>query len=142
MLVANGLLALGAHEGERMTGITGPSVRLKPKAAETIAPVIHERATNAMKYCTLSIDYGRIMVEWSIERPDGEPHLVLCWFETDVRLSGERPQQHGFDPVRFQAEGQVLAPSGSEPNVISDSQYRTVPLPKSPLRQNAYLTPQ
>jgi hypothetical protein len=39
MLVAIGLLALGAHEGERITGITGPSVRLKPKAAETIAPV-------------------------------------------------------------------------------------------------------
>ncbi|WP_134499658.1 hypothetical protein [Microvirga pakistanensis] len=94
--MAEGLLALGAQEGERVTGITGPTVRLNPKAAETLALVIHELATNAMKYGALSTDRGRITVEWGIERPDGEPRLVLRWIETGVRLSGERPQRRGF----------------------------------------------
>lgn len=96
MLVADGLLALGAHEGERVPGITGPRVRLKPKAAETIALVIHELATNAMKYGALATDHGRITVEWSIDRADGEPHLVFRWIETGVRLTGEKPQRQGF----------------------------------------------
>ncbi len=96
MLVAEGLLALGAQEGERVTGITGPEVRLKPKAAETIALVIHELATNAVKYGALSTDHGRITVEWSIARMEGEPHLVFRWIETGVRFAGGKPQRRGF----------------------------------------------
>ncbi len=96
LLVADGLLAFGAQEGERVAGITGPEVRLKPKAAETIALVIHELATNAVKYGALATDQGQITVEWSITRGDGEPHLVFRWIETGVRLSGEKPQRRGF----------------------------------------------
>jgi two-component system CheB/CheR fusion protein len=96
MLVADGLLALGAHEGEQVTGITGPKVRLKPKAAETIALVIHELATNAMKYGALAVDQGRITIEWGVDRIDGERRLVFRWIETGVRLSGEKPQRRGF----------------------------------------------
>jgi two-component sensor histidine kinase len=57
-------------------------------AAETIALVIHELATNAMKYGAVSIGQGRITVEWGIERLDAERHLVFRWVETGVRLSG------------------------------------------------------
>ncbi|WP_315974421.1 sensor histidine kinase [Microvirga sesbaniae] len=96
LLVAEGLLAFGAQEGERVAGITGPEVRLKPKAAETIALVIHELATNAVKYGALSTDQGRITVEWTITREEGGPRLVFRWIETGVRLSGETPRRRGF----------------------------------------------
>ncbi|WP_262297715.1 sensor histidine kinase [Microvirga sesbaniae] len=96
LLVAEGLLAFGAQEGERVAGITGPEVRLKPKAAETIALVIHELATNAVKYGALSTDQGRITVGWSIDRMEDEPRLVVRWIETGVRLSGETPRRRGF----------------------------------------------
>jgi two-component sensor histidine kinase len=96
MLVAEGLLAFGAYEGERVIGVTGPTVRLKPKAAETIALVIHELATNAMKYGALPMDQGRITVEWNLDRVDGEPRLVFRWIETGVRLSSEISQRRGF----------------------------------------------
>ncbi|WP_342633930.1 sensor histidine kinase [Microvirga calopogonii] len=96
ILVAEGLLAFGAHEGERVTGITGPSVCLRPKAAGTIALVIHELATNAVKYGALSTDPGRITVEWSIDKSGDRPHLVFRWIETGVGLSGEKPSRRGF----------------------------------------------
>jgi two-component sensor histidine kinase len=96
MPVAEGLLAFGGYEGERVIGITGPTVRLKPKAAKTIALAIHGLATNATKYGALSTDQGLITVEWNLDRVDREPHLVFRWIETGVRLSSERSQRQGF----------------------------------------------
>jgi two-component sensor histidine kinase len=96
MLVAEGLLAVGAHEGEQVKGIRGPKVWLQPKAAETIALAIHELSTNALKYGALCAENGRIAVGWDYEGTDGQTRLVLRWIESGVRLSGERPERHGF----------------------------------------------
>jgi two-component sensor histidine kinase len=62
--------------------LVGPSVKLKPGAAQAISMVVHELATNAAKYGALSRSHGRIAVRWSIEPgPGGAPCLVLIWKE-------------------------------------------------------------
>lgn len=96
MLVAEELHAHAAHEGEQVTSISGPPIRLRSKAAETFALAIHELATNAVKYGALSSEQGRITVKWRMEQAEGGPRLVFDWIETGMQLSGKQPKRRGF----------------------------------------------
>ncbi|MBU6461538.1 MAG: PAS domain-containing protein [Bradyrhizobium sp.] len=79
ILVLDELLAYKARDGEHVH-VTGPTVRLQPKAAETMALAIHELATNALKYGALSKPEGRVEISWRIEDVD-PPQLILDWRE-------------------------------------------------------------
>lgn len=92
----HGLLAAGRWEGadlkqlvvdelapyargeEGRTAVSGPAFRLKPSAAQALALVVHELATNAAKYGALSAPAGRIEVAWHAQRGS----LALTWRET------------------------------------------------------------
>ena len=73
------LRAFQNNDGNIRVG--GSAVRLKPKAAQSIALVLHELATNATKYGALSVPQGT--VDLSCERivNSGEDHLRLVWRE-------------------------------------------------------------
>ena len=58
--------------------LSGPTVELSPDAAQSLAMVVHELATNAVKYGALSVAGGRLDVAWALE-PDGA--LSLAWTE-------------------------------------------------------------
>jgi PAS domain S-box-containing protein len=58
--------------------ISGPPVPLSADAAQALAIVIHELATNAVKYGALSRSAGRIAVDWA----QSGDRLVLSWKET------------------------------------------------------------
>jgi PAS domain S-box-containing protein len=75
----------------RTLSIKGPSVSLGPATAQTLALVLHELATNAAKYGALSIENGRLAVEWRREGDD----VVLDWTETGLARI-ERPAAQGF----------------------------------------------
>jgi PAS domain S-box-containing protein len=64
--------------------ISGPSITLRPEAAQAIAMVLHELVTNAAKYGALSNHTGRVSVRW-FWLPNGIPHqrLTIEWQETD-----------------------------------------------------------
>ncbi len=57
---------------------SGPSVLLAPNAAVTLSMVLHELATNAVKYGALSAPSGRIEVIWNVHS-DGR--LTVVWRE-------------------------------------------------------------
>lgn len=61
--------------------ITGPTILLKPAAAQAIALVVHELATNTVKYGALSRDAGILDVRWRRVERNGVPYLVLVWHE-------------------------------------------------------------
>lgn len=46
--------------------VGGPNVRISPKAALAFVMALHELATNAVKYGSLSKDAGRVIVAWEV----------------------------------------------------------------------------
>ena len=62
--------------------IAGPDFILTPKQALSMALALHELATNAMKYGSLSSEVGRVSISWSISTQDGSELLEFAWRET------------------------------------------------------------
>lgn len=93
-LVAEELTAYNARDGEQLR-ITGPSIRLQPKAAETLALALHELATNALKYGALSQPAGHIDINWHIEKGNSPDKLVFDWRERGGPGVAP-PQRKGF----------------------------------------------
>jgi PAS domain S-box-containing protein len=78
-------------EGQQRVTAVGPSLMLVPEQAQLLAMAIHELATNAAKYGSLSVNTGRVDVSWSIF--DGL--LSLVWRESKGPRA-ERPKKIGF----------------------------------------------
>ena len=72
--------------------IDGPSLSLNPTAAQTMAVVLHELATNAAKYGCLSAAKGHLELTWQ-RRTDGQ--LMVRWAEKDGPVV-RTPAQRGF----------------------------------------------
>ena len=62
--------------------IGGDGVALTPKAGLTLAMAIHELASNAAKYGSLSTDGGRLAIEWKGAGATEDRKLHLTWTET------------------------------------------------------------
>ena len=77
-LVTQELAPYRARDGKRVV-IEGAGILLEPNAAQAIAVIIHELATNAVKYGALSVKGGCIFIAW-IRSDNGG--LVLRWTET------------------------------------------------------------
>lgn len=60
--------------------IEGPSVAIEANAAQGLALILHELATNAIKYGALSNDTGSIAIRWSV--PEGTDRVELEWRES------------------------------------------------------------
>ena len=54
------------HRGESRFRIKGPDVRLLPRMALALAMALHELATNAAKYGSLSVPEGGVGIRWSV----------------------------------------------------------------------------
>jgi two-component system CheB/CheR fusion protein len=131
-LVVEELHAYNAREGERVD-VSGPTVRLQPKAAETIALAIHELATNAIKYGALSEPSGRIEIVWRIESAD-PVELVFEWRENGGP-SVAPPQRKGFGTellertLAFELNGRTtltFSPSGVHCRIVVPLNRRVV----------------
>ena len=71
--------------------LDGPQVLLEPNAAQAIALILHELATNAVKYGALSAGDAQIHLKWS----ETEGQLNLRWTETGGPIV-EPPTRMGF----------------------------------------------
>lgn len=83
------VLAMQAETGR--FEIDGPDLVLGSKAALSVSMLLHEMATNSVKYGALSVDGGCVKISWST---DGEA-FHLKWIE----LGGPAavaPSRHGF----------------------------------------------
>jgi two-component system, chemotaxis family, CheB/CheR fusion protein len=67
--------------GQRALVIDGPPVRLTPKQGLGMALILHELATNASKYGSLSVENGALRVNWAWETDGRGVHIVLAWQE-------------------------------------------------------------
>ena len=62
--------------------VTGPDLSVGPKAALSLALIIHELATNAIKYGAFSTPAGRVAINWSTGWMDGQPSLEFSFTES------------------------------------------------------------
>jgi CheY-like chemotaxis protein len=81
--------------------ITGPALQLTPAAAQALALVIHELATNSAKYGALSVEVGVLQVEWDRPKPDTDSTLILGWIENGGPPV-KQPERRGFGSVVLQ----------------------------------------
>ncbi len=101
-------------------GIDGPHVELKAEAAQAMAMVLHELATNAAKYGALSNRSGRVELCWWWLRNGSSGRLTIEWREIGGPLV-HMPSQTGYgtsiirELVPFELSGKVdltMAPAG------------------------------
>jgi two-component system, chemotaxis family, CheB/CheR fusion protein len=94
--VVTGAVAAYCSENDDRCVVRGPELRISPKAAVALAMVLHELATNAVKYGALSNDTGRITVEWTVDLTvKAVPTLRLRWSE-EGGPPVEAPKRRGF----------------------------------------------
>jgi two-component sensor histidine kinase len=93
-LVRDELLLQAAAPNQYSIG--GPEVRLAPKSAELMSLVIHELATNAVKYGALAQSPAKISIRWEIGCCFGAQHLHFEWSESGVRMVAGLPFTTGF----------------------------------------------
>ena len=63
--------------------ISGEKITLGTRATLSLALLLHELITNALKYGALSNDTGRIKISWQTESSDDEIDFRLQWREQD-----------------------------------------------------------
>jgi PAS domain S-box-containing protein len=62
--------------------VSGPALRVKPRAVLALAMGLHELAANAERHGALSDDEGRVEIAWSVD-PDALARFRLTWTERD-----------------------------------------------------------
>jgi two-component system CheB/CheR fusion protein len=75
--------------------VDGPPISLKPRAAVTLGMLLHELATNSIKYGALSVAEGRIEVTWALAHRSPTHRLELRWSEHDGPAVAP-PAKRGF----------------------------------------------
>src|SRR5476651_2125315 len=89
-IVEEELAPYRTEQGDRIA-TEGPPAMLLPATAQAVALALHELATNAAKYGSLSVASGRLQLRWSI----GEDALELDWVESGGPPSAP-PSSLGF----------------------------------------------
>jgi two-component sensor histidine kinase/DNA-binding response OmpR family regulator len=92
------------HTGQSDRIVTdGPPAMLLPATAQAVALAVHELATNAVKYGSLSAEAGRLRVVWSI----AQDALDLDWVESGgPRAAPPTSLGFGLSIVRSSIEAQ------------------------------------
>lgn len=86
-----------AHESDRAVELGGPVIELAPNDALSLGLAVHELATNAAKYGSLSQAGGRVSVLWSL----ASPYLVRVeWVESGgPPVAAQRGRGFGTDLI-------------------------------------------
>ena len=110
--------------GESSVRIDGEDLKLSPKAALALTLMLHELATNAVKYGALSEGAGRVEVSWSL-RPGDPPQVRLVWSEQGGPPV-QPPTRKGFGhtlierSIRYELDGAAslrFPPTGMEAEI-------------------------
>lgn len=115
-------------DGNRIISVADePKVDLPPGKGTALGMILHELATNAVKYGALSVPGGRVKVDWQVaSKEDGRSMVDLRWEESNgpetsppettgfgtrlIRLSAER-ELGGRSELSYRPEGLVVTVS-------------------------------
>lgn len=97
----------------------GPRVALDRACLSSLALVLHEWATNAVKYGALSgIEGGALRVTWTADQSG----IVLIWNESAATSPGTPPATRGFGSVLVETSVRQLR--GEMSNIVTDRSFR------------------
>ncbi len=123
-IVDNELVPYRLDDGARIR-LQGDEIILAPKQALALSMALHELATNAGKYGSLSVPEGHVAVTWKTYLKDQRPWLLLQWTETGGPVVAP-PGRRGFGsrligeglPYELGGEVALAFPSGGVTCVI------------------------
>lgn len=75
--------------------LKGPRINLQPGAVLALGLAIHEMATNAVKYGSLSVPDGKVHVMWAVTSGSAPPSLLVEWAESGGPTV-KKPERQGF----------------------------------------------
>jgi PAS domain S-box-containing protein len=110
---------------DRVT-LSGPDVFLEPDPSFALSSALHELATNASKYGSLSSAAGKLDLSWTVQRGEAGLRLELDWKERGGPLP-KRARRVGFGSrligmvIERQLNGQVtrtFGPEGMEAKLV------------------------
>lgn len=122
---------------ERVTFI-GPDVFLEPDPSFALSSAVHELATNASKYGSLSHENGRLELAWSVNRSAQGMSLELDWKERGGPVP-KRARRIGFGSrligmvIERQLGGQMhrtFTPEGMQARLIVPLTHERWPEPR------------
>ena len=93
-LVAEELFAQLVREDEQVT-MSGPTVLLPSRMAQTFGLAIYELASNAVEHGALTKPNGRVRITWSCEAREAGTDLVFEWAETNLFGRIAQPTRRG-----------------------------------------------
>ncbi len=77
--------------------IAGPATELPGESVQAVALVLHELATNAVKYGAIGQASGRLAVKWRVEvEEDDMRRLVIDWRGSGVAMPDGPPAHKGY----------------------------------------------
>jgi two-component sensor histidine kinase len=80
--IVDGVFVPLGMKGSARIAIRGPATALAPRTALMVSMVLHELATNAVKYGSLSNTDGRVTIDWSLRTVGKEKCVDLRWRES------------------------------------------------------------
>jgi two-component sensor histidine kinase len=101
MLVEQQLSQHSDRFGEQIA-IDGEDVMLKPEAVQNLGLALHELATNATKYGSLSRRSGTVNLSWSLEAGNDSQVLSVLWQERGGPTV-EKPKRSGFGSLLIES---------------------------------------
>ncbi|CDZ37770.1 Putative signal transduction histidine kinase with PAS/PAC domains [Neorhizobium galegae bv. officinalis] len=127
--VVTGALAPFGEGGDYRFAVSGPPLRLLPRAALALAMGLHELTTNALKYGALSTLNGQVAINWQIVE-GAKPLLRLTWTESGGPPV-VAPSKRGFG-VRL-IERSLAQDLGGKASVIFDQPAGIIGTMEAPL---------
>lgn len=108
--IVTGVLCLHA-EADRLI-IEGPDLTFGSRGTLSLSMLLHELATNALKYGALSVAAGKVAIAWSVDHAGAEPIFCLRW--TEIGGPAARPPTRSGFGSRLIAAG-LLGTGRSSP---------------------------
>jgi PAS domain S-box-containing protein len=93
-IVSRSIAATAGSDISRIS-LEGPDLSLAPQVAVSLAMIVHELSTNAIKHGALSNDSGRVAVTWTAEPTDTRAVLSIDWRESGGPPVSQ-PDRRGF----------------------------------------------
>lgn len=113
----------------RRVSLDGPRLKLKPMTAQSIALIVHELITNALKHGSLSRPEGHLTVEWQVTAPGSDKHLVLRWIEQGgPTISAPGTANFGLALIETTAQDQLYGSINSVWNPDGLTVELTIPI--------------